>query len=287
MSSTTLQTPRQETSRPGVAGWIARHPIAAFMAWLFTVGQAIAFTPLLVDTPVPNQVFVIATSVFGLFLPAVMITWIIDGRQAAVRFLRRFVDWRVGWRWYLAALVVVPAVTLVLARLILGAPAVNTVNAWANAFVSGFALSFVLTFLPNNWVEEGAWSGFVQARLQNRHAPAVAALMVAPLFSLQHVSLAITNPLALVILAVAFIPYRMVTGWIWNGTGSLLLTGLLHAAGNATATGSGFDGGMLLKLYPDNMVAALLHLVAFVVVGIVVLIATRGRLGRRREHGRK
>ncbi len=59
------------------------HPIAAFMAWLFTVGQAIAFTPLVVDTPVPDQVFVIATSVFGLFLPAVMITWIVEPRGQA------------------------------------------------------------------------------------------------------------------------------------------------------------------------------------------------------------
>ncbi len=69
MSTTAISTPARDTPRSGFPGWIARHPIAAFMAWLFTVGQAIAFTPLVVDTPVPDQVFVIATSVFGLFLP--------------------------------------------------------------------------------------------------------------------------------------------------------------------------------------------------------------------------
>ena len=72
-------------SRTGITGWIARHPIATFLAWLFTVGQALAFTPHLVDVPVPSQVFIVATSVLGLFLPAVAITWIADGREAAVR----------------------------------------------------------------------------------------------------------------------------------------------------------------------------------------------------------
>jgi membrane protease YdiL (CAAX protease family) len=281
---TTLASPSSATVRPGVLRWIARHPVAAFLAWLFTVGQAIAFTPIVADVPVPNQVFVVATSVVGLFLPAVLITWIADGREAAVRFLRRFVDWRVAWRWYVLTLVVVPVLAVVLARLILGAPAASAA-AWVDALVSGFALSFLLTLVPNNWVEEGAWSGFVQARLQHRHAPAVAALIVAPLFALQHVSLAVSNPLplavlALTVLAVLAIPYRMLTGWIWNRTGSLLVLGLLHAAGNAAAPGSGFGGGLLRKLYPDDaMTAGVLHLLAYAVVGLVVLVATRGRLG--------
>jgi membrane protease YdiL (CAAX protease family) len=225
--------------------------------------------------------------VAGLFLPAVAITWIADGREAAVRYLRRFVDWRVAVRWYILALLVVPVVALVLARLILGAPPTSP-GAWMNALISGFVLSFVLTLVPNNWVEEGAWSGFVQARLQTRYAPAVAALIVAPFFALQHISLAVGNPLPVLVLmmialAVVAIPYRMLTGWMWNRTGSLLLLGFLHAAGNAAGSGSGFDVGLLRKLYPDDlMTAGVLHMLAYAVVGIVVLVATRGRLGARR-----
>jgi uncharacterized protein len=285
---TTLATPSHAAVRPGVLGWIARHPVAAFLAWLFTVGQAVAFTPLVVDVPVPNQVFVVATSVVGLLVPAVAITWIADGRAAARRFLRRFVDWRVAWPWYVLALLVVPVLTVVLARLILGAPAASSPGAWADALVAGFSVSLVLTLVPNNWVEEGAWSGFVQARLQHRHAPAVAALIVAPLFALQHVSLAVGNPLpvavlALTGLAVLAIPFRMLTGWVWNRTGSLLVLGLLHAAGNAAGPGSGFGAGLLRKLYPDDaMTAGFIHLLAYVVVGLAVLIATRGRLGLHR-----
>lgn len=263
--------------RSGVSRWIARHPLTAFLAWLFTVGQALAFFPLVVDVPVPDQVFIVATSVIGLFLPAVAITWIADGRAAAVRYLRRFVDWRVAWRWYVLALAVVPVVAVVLARLMLGAPT----GSWTAALVSGFALSFVLTLVPNNWVEEGAWSGFFQARLQERHSLVVAALLVAPVFALQHVSLAVGNPLPVAVLLLAFlavlmIPYRILTGRVWNRTGSLLILGFLHAAGNAAGPGSGFSDGLLRTLYPgEAMTAGFLHLLAYAVVGLAVLILGR------------
>ncbi len=284
---TTLPAPAAPAvpARPGVAGWIARHPLAAFLAWLFTVGQAIAFVPVIFDVPAP-QLFVIATSVFGIFLPALAVTWIADGRDAAVRFLRRLVDWRVALRWYVLALVVVPLVAVGLGWLFMGAPPTVSASVVTDALVSGFALSFLVTFLPNNWVEEAAWSGFAQARLHRTRTPVVAALIIAPLFALQHVSLAVGNWIALVLLAVLAIPFRMLTGYMWNRTGNLLVLGLLHAAGNAAAPGGGFGGGFLRKLYPDDaMTAGAMHLLAFAVVGIVVLAATRGRLGGRRTDG--
>jgi uncharacterized protein len=273
--------------RTGIIGWVARHPLAAFLAWLFTVGQAIAFVPVVFDVPVPQQVFVVATSVFGIFLPALVATWIADGREAAALFLRRLVDWRVAVGWYAFVLVVIPLVAVGLAVLLLGAPPVLSASVLVDALLSGFALSFLFTFLPNNWVEEAAWSGFAQARLQRTHAPAVAALIAGPLFALQHISLAVGNWIAIVLLAFLAIPFRMISGWIWNRTGSLLVLGLLHAAGNAVAPGSGFGGGFLRHLYPDTSTAGALHLVAFAVVGIVVLIATRGRLGGRRTDGER
>jgi membrane protease YdiL (CAAX protease family) len=283
---TTLPAPTAPGVRTGIAGWITRHPLTAFLTWLFTVGQVFAFVPVVYDLPVPDQLFYVASSVFGIFLPALAVTWIADGREAALRFLRRLVDWRVALRWYALALVVVPLVAVGLARLFLGAPAALSPPVLADALLSGLLLSFVLTLVPNNWLEEGAWSGFAQARLHRTHTAVVAALIIAPLFALQHVSLAIGNPMALVLLAVLAIPFRMLTGFIWNGTGSLLVLGFLHAAGNAVGGGSGFTDGFLRHLYPDApATAGLMHLLAFALVGIVVLVATRGRLGGRRTDG--
>jgi uncharacterized protein len=270
----TLQTPIPVRR----AGWLERHPLTAFFAWFFTVGQAFAFAPLVFHTGVPDQLFIVGSSVVGLLLPALVLTRIVDGPEALRGLLRRFVDWRVPLRWYALVLLVVPAVAIGLGVLFLGVPE----DVPAAVFVAQLAL----TLVPNNWAEEGVWSGFVQARLQARHGPVVAAVIAGPLFALQHVSLAVGNgPVLAVILlaglAIVAIPYRFFTGWIWNRTGSLLLLGLVHAAGNAAAPGAGFgDGGVLRHLYPaDQTTVGVFHLLAFFLIGLVVVAATRGRLG--------
>ena len=157
-----------------------------------------------------------------------------------------------------------------------------------SALVSGLLLQLVLTFVPNNWWEEVAWSGFAQARLQERYGSAAkAALVAGPLFALQHISLAVaagwpTGAVMMGLLILVTIPFRFLTGWAYNRTASLFLVGLVHAMGNVVAGGSGFGSGFLPRLYPDQgMLVGLAHLVAFALIGLVVLAATRGRLGLR------
>lgn len=142
-----------------------------------------------------------------------------------------------------------------------------------------------MTFLPNNWWEEVAWMGFVQARLQQRRGPVMAAVLVAPLFSLQHTALVaregLLNGLVLLaVLALLAVPFRFLTGWLYNRTASLFLVGLVHAVGNAVTGGSGFQQGYLARLYPGNSTVTTAHLLAFLVLGLLVLVATRGRLGQ-------
>jgi uncharacterized protein len=67
-------------------------------------------------------------------------------------------------------------------------------------------------------------------------------------------------------------------GWSCNRTGSLFLVGLLHAAGNAM-TGGGFKAGYLRNLYPHDTHVTMAHLMAVFLLGPLVVIATRGRLG--------
>jgi len=156
-----------------------------------------------------------------------------------------------------------------------------------SALVPGMLLQLALTFLPNNWWEEVAWSGVVQARLQDRLGAARAALVVGPLFALQHVALAVTagwvvGSLMMGLLVLVSVPFRFLTGWAYNRTASLFLVGLVHGMGNAVAGGSGFGSGALPILYPQQgLLVGLMHLLAFAVIGLVVLAATRGRLGLR------
>jgi membrane protease YdiL (CAAX protease family) len=254
------------------------------------VGQALVFAPVIANaygSAWPMQWFVIASTLIGLLLPALLITWLVDGGPGLRRLWQRVVRLRVGLGWYIGALLGIPLVAAGFTVLIEGWPTSASASTLLGALWPHFLLPFLVTFVPNNWWEEVAWMGFVQARLQSWRGPVVAALISGPLFALQHIALVVGNSVlvAAVLMGVTMvlaIPFRFLTGWFYNRTGSLFLVGLLHAAGNAVAGGSGFQTGYLRSLYPDSSIAGVAHLLAFAVIGLLAVIATRGRLG----HGR-
>ena len=272
-----------------LAGVIRRHPVASFLAWCVPVSQAIAFQPVLAPelygVHLPTAPFIAVANLVGLLLPALVITRIVDGPAGLRALWCRTVRVRTGLRWYAVALVAVPTATAVTAGVVLGPP---RATGWVlvTALVSGLLVQVVLGLVTSNWAEEVAWTGFVQARLQDRHGPVRAQLATGPPFGLQHVSLAVGNTLiggltVLLFIAVMAVPFRFLQGWVANRTGSLFVVGLVHAAGNATTDGSGFAGaGLLPRLYPEQTVGPT-HLLASAALGLVVLAATRGGLGHR------
>ncbi|WP_369259339.1 CPBP family intramembrane glutamic endopeptidase [Geodermatophilus amargosae] len=280
--------PRARDTSTGVAGLVRRRPLTAFLAWFFTVGQALVFTPSVArgyGVDLPPQVFVVASTLVGLLLPAVVITWVVDGPAGVRDLWRRSSAVWVSVRWYVLALAAVPALSTALAFAVLGAPTAATGAASVGtALVSGLLVQTVVALVPNNWAEEVAWTGFVQSRLQARSTPMRAAALTAPLFALQHVVLVIGDSVAVAVVLMLFfvavnVPIRAVMGWTYNRTGSLFAVALLHAAANGAGGGSGFGTGFLPRLYPDASLVGVLHLLALAVVGLVVLVATRGRLG--------
>ena len=267
-----------------LAGMIRRRPILAFLAWFFTVGQAFAFAPMYVDTPMPDQWFIIGSTLIGLLLPALVITRIVDGPEGLAAMGRRILEIRAPIRIYLVGVALMPLMALGLAVAILGPPEVSS-STVVTSLGSGLVLGLLINFFLNNLWEEVAWMGFVQARLQDRHGAMRAALITAPLFALQHVALLIDNdPATLVLIMVAFtvviIPYRAFNGWLYNRTGgSLFIVGLVHALSNAVGPGSGLTDGYLRVLYPsDGELVGLLHIVALALMGLAVMAATRLRL---------
>lgn len=289
--TTTAPTAARPARTAGVTASIRRRPLTAFFLWFSTVGQAFAFVPVIalwngVEMPLA-QLFILGSTLVGLLLPAVVITRIVDGPEAVRVLWRRAFAVGVPLRWYALPFLVVPLVAVALAVLAAGVPDAGPAHL-VSALVSGVLLQLALTFLPNNWWEEVAWSGFVQARLQDRFGGATrAALVVGPLFALQHIALAVAagwalGSLLMGLLILVSVPFRFLTGWTYNRTGSLFLVGLVHGMGNAVAGGSGFGSGGLRILYPEQgLLVGLMHLLAFAVIGLVVLAATRGRLGLR------
>jgi uncharacterized protein len=272
----------------GLAGFVRRRPLTAFLVWFFTVGQALVFAPVVArghGVDLPPQVFVVASTLVGLLLPAVVITRIVDGPAGVRALWRRAVDVWVEARWYALALAATPALATGLALAFFGAPTAALITgALVSALVAGLLVQTLVSLVPNNWAEEVGWMGFVQARLQARTTPMRAAALTAPLFALQHVALVVGSPLPMAVALMAFlivvnIPIRALMGFAYNRTGSLFLVGLLHAAGNGVAAGSGFGAGFLARLYPDQPFVSLMHLLALAVIGVAAIAGTRARLG--------
>ena len=112
-----------------LARWVRRHPVGAFLAWFFTVGWALSFLPLVaraaLDLPVPawaDLLFIVASTLLWLLLPAVAITRLVDGPQGVRALLGRMLPPRAAAGWYAVALLAVPVTALLGALLLYGRP---------------------------------------------------------------------------------------------------------------------------------------------------------------------
>lgn len=277
-------------AHPATAGsvirLIRRRPLVSFFLWAYTVGQVLPWSVMLAgqeDRAWLLSGTLVVSTVIGLLLPALVITRITDGPEALRGLCLRAVKMRVGLVWYAAAFLLVPAVTLAVGVLLGGTPSNRSAGFLLGALGPHFLLPLLVTFVLINWWEEVAWMGFVQARLQDWRGPLLAAVIVAPLFALQHSALVagqgvLAGAVLLVALSVLAVPFRIAVGWAYNRTGSLFLVGLVHAIGNAATGGDGINAGYLRHLYPGNSNVTMAHLLAMFLLGLLVLILTRGRL---------
>lgn len=224
------------------ASRIKQHPVAAFVVIAITLSWAAQILSILL---IGNILPGILAELLILLGTAVLVTGTADGRPAVRELVRRAFRWRVAPAWYGAALLALPALTMLIAA------ATGTfhppADGWGPLLGTYLLNTVVIGALLGNIWEELAWTGVVQHRLMDRHGPAVAALLTAAPFALIHVPFAFAErgfagtPLAdaAAYWAVLFLfaPFfRALMGVAYLGTGySLLIVGLLHASFNASA----------------------------------------------------
>ncbi len=115
--------PAPPDSPRGVVGFVRRHPLGAFFAWFFTVGQIIAFIPVVADTPLPQHVYIVGSTLLGLLLPTFVITRIVDGPAGVRALWQRAVHVRAAAAWYALALLGIPLLAVLITAALLGTPA--------------------------------------------------------------------------------------------------------------------------------------------------------------------
>ena len=284
----TAANPPVQAASPS-KGLLARHPLVFFFiiayagTWLFELPYVLSeYGSGLLPFSSPVLLWTSPISIFvGPFLAAFVMTGVTEGRAGVRRFLRRFVLWRVGLRWYLFVLVGVLAL-FVLSLIVL--PGVLGSFQGLGALLPPLSLLgwFVYAFFPGGALgEEPGWRGFALPRLQSLHGPLLGSLILGPLWGLWHLPLFFTpwNELT----ALNVVGYILTTTclaimytWVFNNTkGSVFIAVLLHATFNWTTVAVG-------PLFPAPIIdeyGLLVILPGLGAFAVVLVALTRGRLG--------
>lgn len=218
---------------------------------------------------------------------AFAVTALTEGRPGVQQLLRRLVLWRVGWRWYAVAVLLIP-VSEVAVTAALGGP--DALRAFTPAALLLYPAAYLAHFFFGPLFEESGWRGFALPRMQDRFGPLRASLPAG---------------LALECLALLSVCARVVFGRCHQRSGrcrhlhgnhdgddvhlhlavqqfaaSLLLAILLHGSVDGTATYLQVLGDREI-ISADSAAFAVQFgvLIACVLWALVLTAVTRGRLG--------
>jgi membrane protease YdiL (CAAX protease family) len=216
-------------------------------------------------------------------------TGLTEKRAGVINLLRRMVQVKVGWKWYLLILLGIPAVFT------LGIVALPGALASFRGFPPNFAVlyltSFVLIFLVGGPLgEEPGWRGFALPRMQRRYGPLVASLLLGVLWTCWHLPHFLTraqgggpgmtwssffyNFSTFFVMVMAFT--IIITWAVNNNKGSVFIAILLHASINTFGGVLPFFSSPLVNSNWPTLIGA-------VVPALLIVAVTRGRLGYRAD----
>jgi membrane protease YdiL (CAAX protease family) len=244
--------------------------------------NGLGLLPFMVPDIVMLLLFIGAT-LAGPTLGAIVMMAATGGRVALRPFFRRYVQVRVGLRWYLLILLGYPLLGLLAASCFYGvAPFQTALQQWQLFFTT--YLPAVLIFMIFPGLGEGpGWRGYALPQLQWRYGPLPAALLLGLLHGIWHlpVFLMVNGQMAmgpfdagvfarntLMIMVASVI-------WTWvfnNARGSIFIALVLHGASNALGL---LITGWIPGFTPAvDMVGNLLVMTS----ALLIIVFTRGRL---------
>ncbi|MFN0178555.1 MAG: CPBP family intramembrane glutamic endopeptidase [Gemmatimonadales bacterium] len=260
--------------------FVKRYPALSLGALAMAIGGILVAPVLAGIAPVAlTQLGALSASIAGFVLAGVE-----GGRPTVRELLRRVLIWRVGLVWWLFALLfpIIPAaVALALA------PRFGATVDWSNlAPLYTVVPTLLLLIVFAGLGEEFGWRGFAVPRLQHRHRPLVASLIIGAIHAAWHIPLFFVKGEAYhdLVLRFGFLPpflgYAVLVlalsvqlVWLFNRTkGSVLLAAVYHGAGNAWNGYLDISRGQMTGLY--------LYLGLMVVTSAVIVIASASTMLR-------
>ncbi len=272
-------------SHSRLARSIAHRP----MVWFFVLAFVPAWTYELVCILVlrlPIMPWVIAAPFLGPTAAALAVTYAVEGRPGLHRLRRDLIHWRVPARWYLLALVGVPALLMLCVLPLPGA--LTAFDPQPGAIPGWLAIFAVVLVIGGPLGEEPGWRCFATPRLQDRFGPATGTFVLGVMWALWHLPLSliegynhagtdlggIIRPFLVFMAFVICVSYLFT--WVFNHTqGSGPIAVLLHTPLNVS---------LLPVFFPtlsDSLSYEIWQVAGYGLVAAALLAITRGRLGRR------
>jgi membrane protease YdiL (CAAX protease family) len=267
---------------------IERHPLVSYFVLAYTIawgGMLAAIGPgglAPAATPAMQTVLVVFVAMLlGPSLAGITLTAVLDGTTGLSQLLARWRHWRVGWRWYAAALLTTPLVLLVIGGLLTVLSPVFIPRLLAGgdtATVLGFGLTIGLLA---GCFEEIGWSGFATPRMLSRRGALATGLTLGALWAIWHLladywgnagTFGALYPLRALLWVTTLTAYRVLMVQVYSQTTSLGLMQLMHAS---------FTGGQTILEPALTPTDYLLWYGAFsaalwVLVGVVAIGRRRG-----------
>lgn len=289
------------TTDPGTGplrALLRRHPLLAFFALAYGLSW-LAWTPYVLSQdglgvlPIVFPVLLGTTQLLGV-LPgaflgpltaAFLVTALTEGSSGLRAWRGRLLHFRVRWTWWVGVAVAVP-LTIVLATFLLPG-ALGAIRPFSPLLLLLYVPMLGLQIVTTAFAEEPGWRDFALPRLQRARGPVLGTVILGVLWGCWHLPLFLSSwgdyPDASLWQPVLFVagcvPLSLVMTWVFNRTGqSVPLVMLLHASINSTYS------LVWPALFPSFTAAGLTYtvqLIATTIVTLVLLAATRGRLGLR------
>jgi membrane protease YdiL (CAAX protease family) len=282
----------------GLRRLITRHPLLSFFSLAFVLSW-LAVLPLvlarlgLVSLPpdMPVEPFQLLGALAGPTLSAYLVTAALSGWLGVRQLLARYVQWRVGFHWYLLVFFG-PVILLTLGAIPFLGTAILSAFAQNLPLLLSFYLPVLLVgvILGPLWEEPG-WRGFALPRLQVRFGPLAGTLILGVLWGVWHLPgyfggwLGSLTPSSFTASMLGITAFAVMLTWVYNNTrGSLLIMILLHSAFNAA---SAFGG----RIIPADLPASTSALVysgwipaaTYTVTALLIILFSKGRLAYHQE----
>jgi uncharacterized protein len=263
-----------------VRGWIRAHPLRAYFVLAFAFAWAVEVVAFAVlDVP---ELPAVVLAGFGPPVAAVVTSYVADGEAGLHGLKRRLFHWRVGVGWYGFALVVIPVVGFSSFLFLRGGTA--NVPGSPLVLVVSYLLLVVIMMLLGGGQEELGWRGYALVPLQERFGALRANLVLGVIWGFWHLPLYVlvagynnagSTATSVAAAFAGFVAYTValsvVLAWAYNSTSeSVFFVMLLHGSMNA-----------LFGFAPETSTASWCLTGAIAALALLVVFATRGRLGFR------